>query len=128
MTRQPGESSMSTGPSPQRPRVFLSQTIKCRADGLLKLDDRQDGVLPVRIILAEATKHVPRPAQSGFLSLGIAPLIPGVLRELGTDPDPILKDAGLSHHLREDRTYRLSVSALGALLRLCAKRAHCPHF
>ena len=67
------------------------------------------------------------PAQGGFLNLGLATVIPGVLRELGTDPIPILKETGLSHHLRKGKTYRLSVSALGKLLRLCAERANCPH-
>ena len=57
----------------------------------------------MRITLAEATKPTPPPAQSGFLNLGITSIIPGVLRELGTDPDPILNDAGLSHHLHKDR-------------------------
>src|SRR4051794_11719472 len=53
--------------------------------------------------------------------------MPGVLRELGTDPDPILTDAGLSRRLLRDGSRRLSVSALGKPLRLCAERAACSH-
>jgi AraC-like DNA-binding protein len=83
---------------------------------------------PVRTILAEAAKHASRPAQSGFLNLGIATVIPDVLREMRTDPEPILKEAGLSRRLWKGRTYRLSMSALGSLLRLCAERANCRHF
>jgi hypothetical protein len=60
--------------------------------------------------------------------LGIATVVPDVLRELGTDPDPILKDAGLSRRLLKDGGCRLSVRALGRLLLACTKRANCPHF
>src|SRR5215203_7522273 len=70
----------------------------------------------------------PCPAQGGFLNLGLATVIPDVLRELGTYPKPILRETGLSHHFRRGKTYRLSVNALGKLLRLCAERANCPHF
>ena len=75
-----------------------------------------------------AAPHLaPRPAQGGFLNVGIATVIPGVLRELGTDPDPILDEAGLSRRLLRDGSRPLSVNALGKLLRLCAERTHCPH-
>jgi hypothetical protein len=67
------------------------------------------------------------PAKRGFLNVGIATVVPGVLRELGTDPDPILKDAGLSRRLLKDRSCRLSVNVLGKLLRLCAERTACSH-
>ena len=82
----------------------------------------------MRTILAEAAKHASHPAQSGFLNLGIATVIPDVLREMRTDPEPILKEAGLSRHVWKGRTYHLSVGALGSLLRLCAERANCRHF
>ena len=50
-----------------------------------------------------AAPHLaPRPAQGGFLNLGLASVIPGVLRELGTDPDPILSEAGWSRRLLRD--------------------------
>ena len=75
-----------------------------------------------------AAPHLaPRPAQGGFLNVGIATVIPGVLRELGTDPDPILNEAGLSRRLLRDGSHHLSVTALGKLLRLCAERAACSH-
>ena len=67
------------------------------------------------------------PAKRGFLNVGIATVVPGVLRELGTDPDPILKDAGLSRRLLKDRSCRLSVNVLGKLLQLCAERTACSH-
>jgi AraC-like DNA-binding protein len=66
-------------------------------------------------------------AKGGFLNLGLASVLPGVLRELGTDPDPILDEAGLSRRLLRDGSYHLSVNALGKLLRLCAERAACSH-
>ena len=74
-----------------------------------------------------ALHSAPRPAKGGFLNLGLASVIPGVLRELGTDPDPILNDAGLSRRLLRNGSCRLSVNALGKLLRLCAERAACSH-
>ena len=80
------------------------------------------------VVVAERTKPAPCPVQGGFLNLGLATVIPDVLRELGTDPKPILRETGLSHHLRKGKTYRLSVNALGKLLRLCAERANCSHF
>ena len=49
-----------------------------------------------------APHYTPRPAQGGFLNVGIAAVIPGVLRELGTDPDPILNVAGFSRCLLRD--------------------------
>ena len=67
------------------------------------------------------------PARAGFLNLGIATVVPGVLRELGIDPDPILKDAGLSRRLLKDRRCRLSVKVLGKLLQRCAERTACSH-
>src|SRR3954469_2207845 len=74
-----------------------------------------------------APQPAPRPATGGFLNLGLASVLPGVLRELGIDPDPILTDAGLSRRLLTDGSSHLSVNALGKLLRLCAERAACPH-
>jgi AraC-like DNA-binding protein len=67
------------------------------------------------------------PARGGFLNVSIATVVPGVLRELGTDPDPILKDAGLSRRLLKDRSCRLSVNVLGKLLQRCAERTACSH-
>src|SRR3954454_1416174 len=79
----------------------------------------------------QTTSAAPHPAacptRGGFLNVGIATVVPGVLRELGTDPDPILNDAGLSRRLLKDRSSRLSVNVLGKLLQLCAERTACSH-
>jgi hypothetical protein len=64
----------------------------------------------------------------GFLSLGLLKGIPGVLRELGHDPQPLLAEAGLSEKLIEGENNRVSLRALGTLLRVSAVEARCPHF
>jgi Arabinose-binding domain of AraC transcription regulator, N-term len=87
---------------------------------------REDWINPVQTTSA-APHPAACPARGGFLNLGIATVVPGVLRELGTDPDPILNDAGLSRRLLKDRSSRLSVKVLGKLLRLCAERTACSH-
>ena len=62
------------------------------------------------------------------VSLGLLKGIPGVLRELGHDPQPLLAEAGLSEKLIEGENHRVSLRALGTLLRVSAVEARCPHF
>jgi len=71
---------------------------------------------------------MPHPARGGFINLGLWTAIVGALSEVRIDPRPILDGAGLSHHMLNGRNYRLSATALGRLLSLCAERTHCPHF
>ena len=81
----------------------------------------------MRTILAEAAKHASRPAQSGFLNLGIATVIPDVLRDEDrsrahpersrSEPQPVEGQDLPSLH-----------ECPGSLLRLCAEQANCRHF
>jgi AraC-like DNA-binding protein len=64
----------------------------------------------------------------GYVSLGLVKGIPGVLRELGVDPQPLLAEVGLSEKLLEGENNRISLRALGTLLRISADEAGCPHF
>jgi AraC-like DNA-binding protein len=61
------------------------------------------------------------------VSLGLLKVIPGVLRELGLDPQPLLSEAGLSEKLLEGEN-NPSLRALGTLLLISAEKARCPHF
>src|SRR5688500_7690173 len=69
-----------------------------------------------------------RRALGGCVSLGLLEGVPGVLRELGVDPHPLLAEAGLSDELFEGKNKRISLRALGTLLLISAEAARCPHF
>jgi AraC-like DNA-binding protein len=69
-----------------------------------------------------------RPVLGGFVSLGMLKGIPGVLRELGVDPHPLFAKAGLREKLFDGENNRISLRALGTLLRMSAQEARCPHF
>ena len=64
----------------------------------------------------------------GYIHLGIAKEIGPALRELGVDPDPVIRDAGLDPRLFDDATNVIPQAALGRLLTLCVARTNCPHF
>ena len=61
----------------------------------------------------------------GYVSLGLVKGIPGFLRELGIDPQPLLAEVGLSEKLLEGENNRISLRALGTLLRISADEAGC---
>ena len=69
-----------------------------------------------------------RPVLGGFVSIGMLKSIPGVLRELGVDPRLLLAEAGFNEELFEGENNRISLRALGTLLRISALEARCPHF
>jgi Arabinose-binding domain of AraC transcription regulator, N-term len=64
----------------------------------------------------------------GYIHLGVAKEIAPTLRDLGIDPDPVIREAGLDPRLFDDGTNVIPHGALGRLLTLCVARAHCPHF
>jgi len=68
-----------------------------------------------------------RPAPRGFIHLGVANEIYGVLQDLGVDPDAIVAEAGLDPRLFDNPRNLISVFVLGNFLHLCAKRTNCPH-
>ena len=69
-----------------------------------------------------------RPTPPGFIDLGVAQNITGVLRELGADPDTTIAEAGLNPRLFDNPDNLVSEKALGKLLLHCIERTHCPHF
>jgi AraC-like DNA-binding protein len=69
-----------------------------------------------------------RPLPAGYIHLGVAKEIVPTLRELGLDPDPIIKAAGLDPALFDDGANVIPFAALGRLLTLSVARTHCPHF
>jgi len=64
----------------------------------------------------------------GYIHLGIAKEIAPALRDLGVDPDPLIREAGLDPQKFDDATSVIPHAALGRLLRLCVARTKCPHF
>jgi AraC-like DNA-binding protein len=63
----------------------------------------------------------------GYIHLGVAKEIAPALRDLGCDPDPIIRAAGLDPALFEDGANVIPFAALGRLLTLGVARTHCPH-
>ena len=58
----------------------------------------------------------------------VAKEIAPTLRDLGVDPDPVIREAGLDPRLFDDGTNVIPHAALGRLLTLCVARTNCPHF
>jgi AraC-like DNA-binding protein len=54
--------------------------------------------------------------------------VPGLLRELGQDPDAVFAAAGLDPHVLADPEATVDFSALGHLMRHCVEATGCPHF
>ena len=69
-----------------------------------------------------------RTISPGCIHLGVSKEIAPVLRELGLDPDPLIRAAGLDPRLFEDGTNVVPFAALSQLYTLCVTRTHCPHF
>jgi AraC-like DNA-binding protein len=64
----------------------------------------------------------------GYIHLGVAKEIAPTLRDLGIDPDPVIREAGLDPRLFDDGTNVIPHAALGRLLTLSVARTNCPHF
>src|SRR5215218_407406 len=64
----------------------------------------------------------------GYIHLGVAKEIAPTLRDLGIDPDPVIRAAGLDPRLFDDGMNIVPHAALGRLLTLSVARTHCPHF
>jgi AraC-like DNA-binding protein len=54
--------------------------------------------------------------------------VPGLLRELGQDPDIVLAAAGLDPHILDDPEGVIDFSAVGRLMQQCVEATGCPHF
>jgi len=68
-----------------------------------------------------------RPAPRGFIHLGVAKELYGVLQDLGADPGALIAEAGLDPSLFDNPRNLISVFVLGNFLHLCAERTNCPH-
>src|SRR3954468_7896608 len=68
-----------------------------------------------------------RPAPRGFIHLGVAQELHGLLQDLGTDADALIAEAGLDRRLFVSARNLLSMPVLGNFLHLCAERTNCPH-
>ena len=85
---------------------------------------------PERLILTPSTaltasrRTVPR----GYIHLGVSKEIAPLLRELGLDPDPLIRAVGLHPRVFEDSTNVVPIAALARLYTLCVARTRCPHF
>jgi hypothetical protein len=65
---------------------------------------------------------------AGYIHLGVAKEIAPTLRELGVDPDPLTREAGLDPALFDDGASVTLHATVGRLLTLSVTRTHCPHF
>ncbi|WP_082145785.1 AraC family transcriptional regulator [Microvirga massiliensis] len=63
----------------------------------------------------------------GSIHLGVAKEIVPVLHELGFDPDPVIRAAGLDPALFDDGANVIPFAALGRLLTLGVAHTRCPH-
>jgi AraC-like DNA-binding protein len=70
----------------------------------------------------------PRPLANGLIRVGAAVEIPGILRELGADPAPILAEAGIEEAFLAEPDNLLPFRTLGRLIALCVSATGCDHF
>lgn len=54
--------------------------------------------------------------------------VPALLRDLGTDPVPLLKKVGLELQTFEEPEDQISLVTAGRLMEACAQETRCPHF
>jgi AraC-like DNA-binding protein len=64
----------------------------------------------------------------GSIHLGVSKEIAPTLRELGLDPNPLIRAAGLDPSLFDDGMSVIPFAALGRLYTLCGARTNCSHF
>src|SRR4051794_15433976 len=76
------------------------------------------------------SKPVPpymKPPEEWMQRLGAFTGLPGLIRELGGDPEAILADAGLTLDAFRDPDDRVPYAAIGEVLNEAARRTNCPH-
>ncbi len=91
-----------------------------------KVTDRNSGqsISIPSSILAGPGRTLP----PGYIHLGVAKEVAPALRDFGIDPDPVIKEAGLSPLLFDDGSNVIPHAALGRLLSLCVSKTNCLHF
>jgi AraC-like DNA-binding protein len=75
-----------------------------------------------------STRPPGQPLPPGYIHLGVVKEIVPTLRDLGIEPDPVIREVGLDPRLFDDGTNVIPFAALGRLLTLCVARTNCPHF
>jgi AraC-like DNA-binding protein len=64
----------------------------------------------------------------GAIRAGPIVAVPGLLRDFGVDPAPVIAAAGLATHTLDDTETAIPFVAVAKLLALCAERTSCAHF
>ncbi|MBF9232174.1 AraC family transcriptional regulator [Microvirga sp. BT350] len=67
------------------------------------------------------------PVKAGFIHLGVIKELIPVLQDFGTDPESVIREAGLDPRLFEEASNVIAFSSLNKLLTLAATRTRCPH-
>ena len=86
-------------------------------------DSRPPSQLPQTVPAA-----IGRTLPPGYIHLGVSKEIAPTLRELGVDPDPVIREAGLDPRLFDDAMSVIPFAALGRLYTLCVARTGCAAF
>ena len=81
-------------------------------------------------VVTSTTKiGVPPPSRvPGVQRVGAFTALPQLIRQLGVDPIPILKSAGVQADAFDDADNRIAYAALGRILQEGAARSRCAHF
>jgi AraC-like DNA-binding protein len=91
----------------------------------------KDNLLPLTKVDGSrfsSTRPSGQPLPPGYIHLGVAKEIVPTLRDLGIEPDPVIREVGLDPRLFDDGANVIPFAALGRLLTLCVARTNCPHF
>jgi AraC-like DNA-binding protein len=91
----------------------------------------KDNLLPLTKVDGSrfsSTRPSGQPLPPGYIHLGVVKEIVPTLRDLGIEPDPVIREVGLDPRLFDDGANVIPFAALGRLLTLCVARTNCPHF
>src|SRR5687768_13157540 len=86
-------------------------------------NSRPPGQVPRTVPAASGQTLAP-----GYIHLGVSREIVPTLRELGVDPNLVIRAAGLDPRLFDDEMSVIPFAALGRLYTLCVAHTGCPHF
>ena len=90
---------------------------------------RQRSATRVMTLPRSSVETPPNPGMvtDGRVRIGPLLALPALMRELGQDPDAVLREAGLDPQILDDPDNVVEFLDVGRLLSLCATRAACPH-
>ena len=72
--------------------------------------------------------EIPGAGEQPTRMVGALTAVPGLIRQLGADPEPIIAGAGLAPGALDDPANRIPYEGFARLLRDAAARTGCPHF